>query len=154
MSVLTRHSAPRAGAAPRYPSAPVEPEVARGGRLARSSSALNAVAGAWLLVSPLVLDYGTPRTTVVWNSAVIGVLVVVVACVKVARPHLQAVSWLNIGFGGWLVLSPWVLAERAGLVERSTGNLNMVVVGMVVLALAVASSAGTLLGGKRGARGR
>ncbi len=152
MSVLTRPQDRSAAGDDQIRRRPNRPGSGRGGLLARGASAVNVLAGLWLLISPLILDFGTVSNVVAWNSAFIGVIVIAVAAVKVARPQSVGMSWLNVVLGGWLVLSPWVLGEDGGVVEYTAGNINMVLVGMVVMAFAVASSAGTFLGNSLGRR--
>ena len=90
----------------------------------------NLVLGAWLLVSPWVLDY--VRTTAAWNAYFLGAGIFVVAVIARYVPK----GWeelINTALGVWLVVSPFVL----GFTSMETVALHTVVVGILVAALAI-----------------
>ena len=90
----------------------------------------NLVLGAWLLVSPWLLDYtGTPAG---WNALVMGAGIVVSALIAAYMPK----AWeeiINTLCGVWLVVSPFVL----GSATATTVALHTVLVGILATAFAV-----------------
>ena len=74
----------------------------------RTTSGVNLILGAWLMVSPVVFF-----TTDVsfWNNIVVGVAVFVLAGLRVLLPRIgtKGLSWVNLVLGVWLVLSPFIL---------------------------------------------
>jgi SPW repeat len=66
------------------------------------------------------------------DAIVLGALIAAVAFTAFFRVFAWQ-EWANVLFGGWLIISPWVL----GFSALSTAMLNAVVVGAVVAALAL-----------------
>lgn len=92
----------------------------------------NFVIGAWLFVSPWVLKFASnPPTLPAWNAYILGVAIMALAALAVYVPR----AWeegLNMAFGLWLIISPWVL--RFAVDPRETANA--VVTGLLVTVLA------------------
>ena len=89
----------------------------------------NLVLGAWLFVSPWVLDYSS--TAAGWNACVTGAAIVLVALIAAYMPE----AWeeiINTLIGMWLVMSPFVLAP-----VRHDIALHTVVVGILATAFAI-----------------
>jgi hypothetical protein len=90
----------------------------------------NLILGAWVLVSPRVLDYA--GTTAALNAYVMGAGIVVFALIAAYMPK----AWeeiINMLLGVWLVVSPFVLGFSA-----MTGiALHTVVVGILATAFAI-----------------
>lgn len=90
--------------------------------------ALSALLGVWLMISPSLLQ---TQSVMADSEHLVGALVVtfsVIAWGEVAR----AVRFINILFGVWLVVSPWVL------IGTSTGSAWVtVVVGAVLIPLSL-----------------
>lgn len=93
--------------------------------------AINTVLGLWLVVSPWALGYAM-ETTPTWNAWVLGVVIAVTGIAALVAFHRWE-EWLNVVFGAWLIVSPWLLGF-AGLTDALW---NQIVVGLVVAALAV-----------------
>ncbi|WP_181320020.1 SPW repeat domain-containing protein [Saccharothrix carnea] len=103
------------------------------------------LAGVWLLLAPVILDYAPHPEGLgaYWNDLVVGGMVALLALVRVLAPeHLPWLSLVNAALGAWLVVSPFVLdyAVRA-YAMRATGN--DVAVGVLILVVAVASAVTT-----------
>src|SRR5947209_1729350 len=101
----------------------------------RIASSLNVIAGLWLIISPFVLGY-TDMTTALWNSIILGVLVAVLAGIRAAYPTENVgLSWINLLFGLWLIISPFVLRF-----DNPRPTWNEVILGIIVGILAVWSA--------------
>ncbi len=98
-------------------------------------SAVAFLAGVWLVLGPLALDYRhTGRFLAYWNEVVIGVALAIVSLIRAYRPvRSAALSGVNVVLGGWLIASPFVLHYGA----NTRPMWNNVIVGAVVVALAV-----------------
>ena len=89
----------------------------------------NLVLGAWLFVSPWVLDYSGGAAA--WNAYAMGAGIVVFALIAAYMPK----AWeevINMIIGVWLVMSPFVLGTVANVVA-----LHTVVVGILATAFAI-----------------
>jgi multisubunit Na+/H+ antiporter MnhC subunit len=92
---------------------------------------ISLIAGLWMMVSPWALAYQAEARPM-WNAIVLGALIAAVAFTAFFQVFAWQ-EWANVLFGGWLIISPWVL----GFSALSTVMLNAVVVGAVVAALAL-----------------
>ncbi|RJF97014.1 hypothetical protein D3870_19410 [Noviherbaspirillum cavernae] len=91
----------------------------------------NLLLGAWLFVSPWVMLYPADVPSAMWNAYILGSAIVVFAIIAIYLPR----AWeegLNMLFGLWLVISPWVL----GFSMYRDITANAVIVGVFVAALA------------------
>lgn len=104
----------------------------------KGASSLVVLAGLWLAVSPWLLGYGDQAGSAV-NSVLVGLLVAVLAAVRVARPRSSPLlSWANVLLGAWLIAAPFVLvADGLG---GTAVYWNQAVVGVVVVVLATISA--------------
>jgi len=89
---------------------------------------IGVILGLWLMVSPMVLQYGEMAAT--QSAFLVGLLLVAVEMVELSVFRAWE-EWINVVLGAWLVASPWVL----GATPLATANL--VIVGFLVLALAL-----------------
>src|SRR5262249_45032923 len=106
---------------------------------ARTASIFNVAAGAWLIVSPFVLAY-TTLPAAMWDSIIVGIVVLILAWARAARPERNVgLSWLNLLLGLWVIVSPFALTYSAFL--RVTWN--DLVVGAIVVILAIWSALST-----------
>jgi len=87
---------------------------------------ISVILGFWLMASPMVLEYGDMVAS--QNAFLVGVLLIVIAFVELT---VFWEEWINVILGAWLVVSPWVLG--ATLIATT----NLVIVGLLVLALAL-----------------
>jgi len=99
------------------------------------ASWVNAIAGIWLIISPWVLGFAG-RPTPFWNTLILGI-VVLIAALWATQTVSAGPSWLNLIFGIWLIISPFVLAFSAE--QTSTGNdiICGIIVGILGLAAAL-----------------
>jgi len=84
--------------------------------------------GFWLLASPMALAYGEMPAT--QNAFLVGVLLISIEVVELAFFRLWE-EWINVVLGAWLVASPWVLGAT------DVAMANLVIVGLLVMALAL-----------------
>ena len=98
-----------------------------------SASALNALAGVWLILSPWILGY--TRADAWWNPIVFGAIVAVLALVRaVGGVRIAWAAGANMLIGAWLFVSAWWLAVSA------QAAWNVGIAGVVVVLLATWSS--------------
>jgi hypothetical protein len=109
---------------------------------ARYASGINALLGAWLVVSPWFYGYGEGEDVVLWPSVVAGAAIGVLAVARFLWPHEgAALSWSNLFLGGWVAIAPW----SRGFAEEPERFWNHLVVGSVVVTLAVWSICATAI---------
>ncbi len=89
---------------------------------------IGALLALWLLASPMVIQYG--ELLAAQNAVVVGFLLLFIEFIEVTA-FREWEEWINVVLGAWLVASPWVL----GSVVVATANV--VIVGLLVLALAL-----------------
>ncbi len=92
----------------------------------------NLLLGAWLFISPWVMQYPADIPNATWNAHILGAAIVVFSAFAVYMPRIWE-EGINIALGVWMIVSPWVL--RFALEREVT--TNAVIVGALVTALAV-----------------
>ncbi|MBI4185391.1 MAG: SPW repeat protein [Proteobacteria bacterium] len=96
----------------------------------RWQDGLNLLLGIWLILSPWVLAYATVQYAA-WNAYAVGVVIAVAAVAALVAFH-EWEEWVNLLFGVWLIVSPWLLKF-----DTVTAALwNQIAVGLVVGILA------------------
>ena len=76
---------------------------------ARTASGFNILLGIWLIISPWVFGYVSAGPAPMWNSVVVGALVVILAATRFSTPHTApGLSWTNLVLGLWTIASPWI----------------------------------------------
>lgn len=98
---------------------------------------VNAILGAWLIISPYILTYTTGAAK--WNQTVFGIVVLVLGLARIAAPRQQWLSFLNGLAAIWLIIAPWVLNYQS-----SVAYWNEVIVAIVVGILAFWNSGMTI----------
>jgi hypothetical protein len=101
----------------------------------KAASTIVLLAGIWYFVSPWVYSgYTHPNA---WNSWIVGAILFILACIRVARPaYSTALSWCNMVLGIWAFFSPWIYGYTG-----NTGRfINSLCVGVVVFVLSIASA--------------
>src|SRR5207237_1123102 len=76
---------------------------------------INLVAGLWLVASPWI--YGGVGLTerMAWNSIIVGIVIAVVAVVRLlVGTRAAELSWLNVILGWESAREPWVTRSREG----------------------------------------
>lgn len=132
-SLRTRSTAYDDGTRPAPDEAMLEPRAGRRTDAA-AASALNVLAGIWLIISPFVLGYTGADAT--WNPIVFGAIVGLAALARLAG-GLRTVwlSWLNMAIGVWLFISAFWLASSG------QASWNVGIMGIVVFVLGAWSAA-------------
>ena len=75
----------------------------------KTASSMNALLGAWLIITPWVLDFAATSGAMAWNNIIVGVAVLACGWSRVRGPHVRVgLSWTNVALGAWTVLSPLV----------------------------------------------
>lgn len=92
---------------------------------------INALLGAWLFLSPWVLDY-SDATGAMINAMIVGGALVAVAVGAMLVPRAWE-EWTEAGLGFWLLASPWVLGFGSLLNATSVALLT----GAPILVLAL-----------------
>jgi SPW repeat len=113
----------------------------RGGAVATGVSAVNFLAGIWLVLAPFVLDYPVagPGATARWNDIVIGGVVALVALFRMVAPdRTGGLGFVNVLPGLWLATAPFVFGYEG------PAMWNDVLVGVVVVVVALLSGGPTL----------
>lgn len=88
----------------------------------------SAVLGIWLLSAPTVLQTTGAMAT---NYYIIGALVVTFAIIALAEVA-RAARWLNLLFGAWLMLAPWLIAGA-----NAASRWNGILVGILLITLSL-----------------
>ncbi|RWA75418.1 MAG: NAD-dependent epimerase/dehydratase family protein [Mesorhizobium sp.] len=89
---------------------------------------VSCIVGAWLMFSRLI--YGT-ESTIANSDHLAGAMIITIAVcamAEVARP----LRFLNLAFGLWLLMAPWLLASA-----RIDVTLNDIVAGLVIIGLSL-----------------
>jgi hypothetical protein len=94
----------------------------------------NLLLGAWLFVSPWVLQYAAGpggNAGAAWNAWISGIVIGVIAVVALFQTQ-QWEEWINVLVGIWVAVSPWLL----GYTSSTTATSNAVIVGILAVCLA------------------
>lgn len=92
---------------------------------------VNALLGAWLVVSPWALGFQN-QMTALGNAVIVGLLLVAIALGAIFAPRAWE-EWTEVALGVWLAVSPWVL----GFSAIQNAMMSAVVTGLVIVALAL-----------------
>lgn len=99
----------------------------------KTAGTLNIIAGIWIIISSFVLGYAN-QPTPLWNGIVLGVIVVVVAWIRLGNfGSIPNIAWVNLIAGIWLFFSPWILRFS----ELSAAVGNNLILGIIVFILSV-----------------
>jgi hypothetical protein len=93
---------------------------------------INLLAGAWLFFSPWILAF-TGASAGAWNAWIFGALVFVVALWSLGSPASRGVLWLQVIFGAWTFIAPWVL----GFAAVAAAAWNAWILGAIIFVLAL-----------------
>lgn len=97
-------------------------------RLSRLIGVLGLVAGVWLMLSPVILNYQS--FDAIAQQTIIGIVITLVAGVRVALPAVHWPSWVALLLAVELVIMPLTLAPL-GL----TAHWNTTITGLAILGL-------------------
>ncbi len=104
-------------------------------------SALNAIAGIWLIISPFLIGY-TANGAATWNSIIIGAIVLILGWIRAANLLANpGLSWINAILGIWMMIAPLALVGAAAAAVAHATYTNDIIVGIIVLVLGIASAA-------------
>lgn len=92
---------------------------------------VNAVLGAWLILSPWALGF-SGSTPAMANFAIVGILLLATALGAIFVPRAWE-EWTESALGLWLVISPWVV----GYAAVDSAKANAILAGLVILTLAL-----------------
>lgn len=92
---------------------------------------VNAVAGAWLIVSPWVLGF-QGISPAMWTMVATGIVLGAVALGATFVPK-QWEEWTEVALAVWLAASPWLV----GFAAMETAMVNAVLVAALILVLAL-----------------
>lgn len=99
----------------------------------RWQSWVNLILGVILFISPWYsVTWGHANSS--WNAWILGVLIVLVAIWALSTTAPAAVSWINIVFGAWVFISPWVLGYAS---STSVEAWSAWIIGAIVFILAI-----------------
>jgi len=101
-------------------------------QLIRWTAGLSFVAALWLVFSPLWINYTSSGNAT--TQVIIGIIVGVLALVKLSMPTTTWPSGLNFLAGIWFIIAPFVLASTTP-VKWNQVVLGIIVAGLVTLEL-------------------
>jgi hypothetical protein len=109
-------------------------------RTARVASGLNVLAGLWLILAPWVIGHGA-----VWNATIVGLLVVILAGIRCAKPlKAPALSWIVALLGVWMMVVPFIIPHGSGTAADPNGSFwHDIILGAVITILALLSADST-----------
>ncbi len=97
-------------------------------------SALVALAGVWMMATPVLLDR-TGSHNGIWSDLVTGAALVIIALMRLVSPiRTTLLGLVNVAQGVWLVITPFALHSHG---VSDPGRANDLLVGMVVVVLAM-----------------
>lgn len=117
------------------------------------ASAVNFLAGAWLLLAPFVLGFGATGGLIegYWNEIVVGLVVASLAVVRSFAPaEVMWFSVLNAVLGLWMTAAPFALGYQGE--DAVAATVVDVSAGVVIVAMATTSAVSTYRSRRRPAR--
>lgn len=104
-----------------------------------AASALNILAGVWLIFAPFVLRF-SDLGGIAWCTGIIGGIVALIAVIRVLGAHRAvALSWVNATLGAVLIVSPFIFGDEGVAVVV----WNSVILGVIVMGLSIWSARAT-----------
>jgi hypothetical protein len=92
---------------------------------------VNALLGAWLILSPWVVGFADERIAM-FNFVAVGVLLIAAAIGAIVVPKAWE-EWMEVALGVWLMASPWLLGFAGNMVAMQ----NALFCGLLVTVLAL-----------------
>jgi hypothetical protein len=93
------------------------------------SSAVIALLGLWLVISPWTL--GSPGPGIATSGIICGALILVCSVIRFTYRHTSAMSWINALLGAWVIGAAWIFGENGGNLH----TWNYTIVGVVIACL-------------------
>lgn len=103
---------------------------------AKGIGIINLVLGIWLIISPFLFNYSGNAMT---NSIILGVVIAILAIIRLSAPSQTWASWLNGVAGLWLIIAPFIISAT-----QASVLWNHIVVGLVVAVISFWNSTMTL----------
>lgn len=100
----------------------------------KSLAGINALFGAWLIISPFLLSYTTNQAR--WNSTIAGAVVLILAAVRYFAPSQNWASWLIALTGLWMIIAPFAVDYSA-----TVAYWNQVIFGILITVTGLANAA-------------
>ncbi len=82
--------------------------------------------GIWLIISPYILNYTAAQA--MWIQTITGIVIAILAAVKLAMPRQVWASWVNAVLGAWMIVAPFATGY-----QTSAAHWNEVIFGILVL---------------------
>lgn len=92
---------------------------------------VNALLGAWIILSPWVVGFADERIAM-FNFVAVGVLLIAAAIGAIVVPKAWE-EWVEVALGVWLMASPWLLGFAGNMVAMQ----NALFCGLLVTVLAL-----------------
>lgn len=92
-------------------------------------SAVNFILGAWLVLSPFILNYTSSAAR--WTQTTFGIFILLLAAFRYFMPKLEWASWFAGLCGLWLIVAPFMLNYPI-----SAAYWNEVITGILISAIA------------------
>jgi cyanate permease len=106
----------------------------------KTASGMNALLGAWLVLSPWIFQYAPFAMGAFWNSVIIGAVVSLFGISRARAPRERPIlSWMNMVMGALTAFAPWTF----GYVDDTAQMWNSVLVGIAIFGLAIWSGSAT-----------
>ncbi len=101
----------------------------------------DVVLGAWLVGSPFVIGYAASRPAAIMEDIIPGAFLFISSCwILTTKAARLQVNWLQALCGLWLIIGSFVLLFS----RLSSGALNDLIVGILVLAVNIAATTAIL----------
>lgn len=97
--------------------------------LTRKFSGTNMLLGAWLVISPYLLNYTSSAAR--WTQITFGVFVLLLAAIRFFAPRFEWASWFVGLCGIWLIIAPFLLQF-----PMTAAYWNEVITGIIIASLA------------------
>src|SRR6267142_569893 len=93
----------------------------------------NVLLGIWLVMSPFILKFSNLQTAM-WNDIIVGLAIGLVVLLRRMGIYKQAaLSWLNLLFGIWLIISPFAFGFSNALRPLWNNVIIALLVGLLAL---------------------
>ena len=90
---------------------------------------VNVLLGAWLILSPWILDFGG-NVAAAANFTVVGAMLATTAVGAILLPRAWE-EWAGVILAAWLVASPWIL----GFADVQAATQNAIFCGLAIAVL-------------------
>lgn len=95
---------------------------------------ITVLLGVWILISPVVLGFAPSLPVVMWNSWLIGVVMLIVSAGRtVAQVPKVWQETIDLILGLWLIISPWML----GFATHAPARNCTIAAGLLVIGISL-----------------